>query len=485
MVQKQYKFVAVIVAVIILVLLFNSNSSKKETEMAGLKVHYYDAAGKEIFSAINKGFTIVTPPGGVEKDVVSMQFDIIGQNTGEVSFENVGVVDAYPEILKTTYLALPNTTLPAGTLSKLLWTSGRLYANQFESLPQPVTFWVKVGGKNTFSNTMQSSENSVTLIFGDVMQVTNLRFEKVSSSTLAQFTNSWLAYDGNNDGVLEAYGSGSSYYGSSVNCADPWDTEFIAKYGDWTIQKDVSFYPKNKLSICKNKYASGVPAGSDGVYFYPYETAALRARTNIFSVASYEFNNREIYKYVQENTCGNGAIESVEFCETSNLNGKTCSSLGVGYAGGTLACVGPSEPPMPSSCFAWNTASCTLGTSVRFRTYSLLYKTSGGAIAYTPTCGGDLIAYGKTTGACTDHYCDANDQTLNVPSLVGTTKMWYRDAANICICDEDDLGVHTYSMRYSSSDSDKSKVSISKTVTAPPSSIDAWTEYNMTKEVVC
>jgi len=34
--------------------------------------------------------------------------------------------------------------------------------------------------------------------------------------------------------------------------------------------------------------------------------------------------------------CGNGIVESVEQCDTSNLNGKTCINLG--YAGGTLKC---------------------------------------------------------------------------------------------------------------------------------------------------
>jgi hypothetical protein len=50
--------------------------------------------------------------------------------------------------------------------------------------------------------------------------------------------------------------------------------------------------------------------------------------------------------------CGNGAINSGEACDGGNLNGQTCTSIGQGFVGGTLACDtcqfdtdGCTEPP--------------------------------------------------------------------------------------------------------------------------------------------
>lgn len=49
-------------------------------------------------------------------------------------------------------------------------------------------------------------------------------------------------------------------------------------------------------------------------------------------------------------TCGNGILNAGEACDGSNLNGKTCSTLGMGYTGGSLSCT--------ASC-TFNTVNCT------------------------------------------------------------------------------------------------------------------------------
>ena len=55
-------------------------------------------------------------------------------------------------------------------------------------------------------------------------------------------------------------------------------------------------------------------------------------------------------------TCGNGNIDPGEQCDGGNLNGKSCTSLGMGFTGGSLSCT-------PGSC-TLNTAGCACSPSV-------------------------------------------------------------------------------------------------------------------------
>ena len=48
--------------------------------------------------------------------------------------------------------------------------------------------------------------------------------------------------------------------------------------------------------------------------------------------------------------CGNGIIEGVEQCDGTDLGGQTCTSLGQGFSGGTLAC---------SNTCQFDTSGCT------------------------------------------------------------------------------------------------------------------------------
>ncbi len=54
--------------------------------------------------------------------------------------------------------------------------------------------------------------------------------------------------------------------------------------------------------------------------------------------------------------CGNGNIDPGEVCDGAALGGNDCTSIGMGYTGGTLAC--------SSSCGGWDTTGCTGGVGL-------------------------------------------------------------------------------------------------------------------------
>ncbi len=64
-------------------------------------------------------------------------------------------------------------------------------------------------------------------------------------------------------------------------------------------------------------------------------------------MGAYPYGNECIGAGCPPRTCGNGIVDSGEQCDGSNLNGRTCQSLG--YSGGTLSC--------SSSC-AYDTSQC-------------------------------------------------------------------------------------------------------------------------------
>ncbi|MFH2010352.1 MAG: hypothetical protein ABI333_27385, partial [bacterium] len=45
-------------------------------------------------------------------------------------------------------------------------------------------------------------------------------------------------------------------------------------------------------------------------------------------------------------SCGDGSVDTPEVCDGANLDGQDCTTLGLGFTGGTLAC--------NASCTAWN-----------------------------------------------------------------------------------------------------------------------------------
>lgn len=120
--------------------------------------------------------------------------------------------------------------------------------------------------------------------------------------------------------------------------------------------------------------------------------------------------------------------------------------------------------------------------NVYFRTSDLLYSAST-AIAYTGTCGNDLVAYGSVSSASSTAYtCDQELGGIFETKLVGVVPYpgggftgegdgeatlytcESRCSGCLCIC-EDDADGSGYKYRYySPSDSDASKVSTSKDV---------------------
>lgn len=137
----------------------------------------------------------------------------------------------------------------------------------------------------------------------------------------------------------------------------------------------------------------------------------------------------------------------------------------------TETCVPDPEAPecqIDSDCLTGlicETGSCVAPPApdkVLFRTTDLLYKTGAVAYAYNG-CGTELIAYGRTTGACTQYKCNdpTGAQLTNAPASYGSitaTYVWFPDADTACVCEADDVGVNTYPRRYTTADSDASSV---------------------------
>jgi hypothetical protein len=77
-------------------------------------------------------------------------------------------------------------------------------------------------------------------------------------------------------------------------------------------------------------------------------------------------------------TCGDDTVEGLELCDGSDLDGNDCTTIGLGFTGGTLACNG--------TCDGWDTSQC-----------------SGGA-----TCGDDTV---EGNELCDGSDLDGNDCT--------------------------------------------------------------------------
>jgi hypothetical protein len=107
--------------------------------------------------------------------------------------------------------------------------------------------------------------------------------------------------------------------------------------------------------------------------------------------------------------------------------------------------------------------ACTVQSGlVYFRTSSLSY--SGGAgVAFSSVCGGDLVAFGETGGACSEFSCGSSVAQFMVPFSSGSTKAWLRsNGVDFCVCYGSSLP-----RRFNTLDSDASKVSTSKSSITP------------------
>jgi hypothetical protein len=72
--------------------------------------------------------------------------------------------------------------------------------------------------------------------------------------------------------------------------------------------------------------------------------------------------------------CGNGVIETGEQCDGANLGGNSCTTLGLGFTGGTLACGG--------SC-QFDTSGCTTPSCTTQTLYSQNFDSTGGLAGWS------------------------------------------------------------------------------------------------------
>lgn len=169
MVKKKKKTKAIIPIIITLIILgligvgiyffaFHKPTEEEGEEIVGLNVHYYKD-GVEVFpqSVLQ---SVVSPPG-IEIDQIS--FDIVGSNTGNIPIINIQIIDADPIQF---FNVLPTTTQTLEVdETKILWQSGLIDVLQFESEVQPITFWIKISGKDEDLEEEIFIETSVGLTF--------------------------------------------------------------------------------------------------------------------------------------------------------------------------------------------------------------------------------------------------------------------------------------------------------------------------------
>ncbi len=143
---KQDNSILWIIGIVLIVALIINSQVPKQEGMIGLNVHYYKD-GVEVFPQKGfLGFSVVMPPG---ESFNQIAFNITGTTTGEIPFSNIQIIDASPTAFKD---ALPITTQ---TLSidqdKTLWISSLIDTVQFESMPQPVRFWVNISAVDDYT----------------------------------------------------------------------------------------------------------------------------------------------------------------------------------------------------------------------------------------------------------------------------------------------------------------------------------------------
>lgn len=146
--DKTWIIVVGIVLVIVLFVNINNNS------FHSLQIHYYKN-GTEVFP--NKLFSVVTPPGGTY-DAIS--FSISGKSSGS-SFSNIKIISATPTAF---YNSLPTSTQSLNpNQNKVLFSSGIIPVNQFESYSQPVRFFVNISATDDYNGQTVYSSSYVDL----------------------------------------------------------------------------------------------------------------------------------------------------------------------------------------------------------------------------------------------------------------------------------------------------------------------------------
>ena len=201
-----------IIGIVILVfIILPQLQAPTEEGMIGLTPHYYKD-GVEIFPKFSLWrFSVVTPPGEAFDQI---SFDISATNIGDIPFENIKVVNAYPQAFKDALVGATPKTL-AVQETKTLWFSDNMTTEQFESI-SPVNFWVEVSGENTYTE---------ETIYPDRSYSGDISFEAEGPSSTQTFFEGFFSivdfggqtyhndrgYKGGSNVIFTDY-SGSGYY---------------------------------------------------------------------------------------------------------------------------------------------------------------------------------------------------------------------------------------------------------------------------------
>jgi len=197
----------------------------QEPEGVGLKVHYLDKDGNEIFSI--GGFTIVDG----RSDVYEIYFDISAINQ-DVPIENIQVVNAYPQAFEDSLVGVTPQSLAIDE-SKTLWTSEPMLTEQFESI-SPVNFWIELSGENSYTQETIYPDRAYSGIISFVAEVpegpNTIDYMVVSKDDLTCNGMPWYTFDRNIQG----------YTGVAVY---PWGICYNSQTGDYLTVSEYNYIP--------------------------------------------------------------------------------------------------------------------------------------------------------------------------------------------------------------------------------------------------
>jgi len=162
-----------------------------------------------------------------------------------------------------------------------------------------------------------------------------------------------VAWDGNTNYVRSGEGTGSldgTFTSTAISIGQ--STQYIKPSWSGTGDVTVIVSTNNGASWCTVQNGQYIVSGSGCTL--PASSFKYRVKLPNNSLPSkidwIQFD------YSAPVTCGNNIIEGSEQCDGTNLNGKTCTSLGQGFSGGILSCIAAGQA---NQCM-FNTAACTL-----------------------------------------------------------------------------------------------------------------------------
>jgi len=476
-----------IILMVILGLVFllpSSQSAAFSAERNGFlaQAFIYDINGKAINPSTFVSQTTVTPQDkSATAGIFFMTFRIFGTNEGNVVLNNFQILESHPTILSQALQgsSLSQSSLAVGESNVLLWNTEDSCTSDtncdtgekcngdpvktckmiVDNLIGNIVFGATIQADWTDAiNTPHTTSTIVNLPI--LFEQDNVIFRTNAVGGDYTASGNQVAVDRSEDGTLEAF----TRVGSGLEA-----TYLPSNFLSFTVQGNLVFKCFSDR-VCVSR-VTGLPSdvSMSNVHRDYYDPSGSLSTVNT-PVEPYTSSNcngntpcQEVYSISvspPQNDCGNNIIEGTELCDGTDLGDDDCVTINQGFVDGTLAC--------SSSCNSWDTTSCNLGgggptENVMFRTFDLAYADDN-AVAYSTACDGLTLEdsrYGRTSGICTDHTCDDVDHDLDVKSFSGTTKLWVRDAENLCICE--DGATSGYSKRYNIEDTHNVKVNPSGT----------------------